>query len=263
MQMRLACYRQRQNCDVQMRNTRLPRETAHSPVVRNQKDACVTEKYIVGIDEAGCGALAGPLIVAAVAFKVDAARVSAPWRSARGRDKVLMAGDSKGIKDPQQRAVLAAAIYKQSDVPVIIKRTPGEIDARLFHVVFPETVRLVAARCIERLQLLDPTLLSSDVLVLIDGDIEKPNIPCPVQCIVDGDKTDWRIGAASVIAKHAHDENVEALATRYPQWDFLAHRGYPTKAHKDMLMKRGPTSDHRRSFRPVMAASPRAQGIEE
>lgn len=219
-------------------------------------------KYVVGIDEAGCGALAGPLLVVAAAFRADAERVSVTWKGVRS-DKVLVAGDSKGIKDPAQRAALAVAIRGAATAYAVIERTPGEIDARLFGYVFPEAVRLAAQRVLEQLSTLDPTLRPDEVSVLVDGDIERPDIPCPVQCIPDGDKTDWRIGAASVIAKNRHDHWMDVLHEQYPKWGFDSHRGYPTKAHKELLAKKGPTDVHRKSFRPVRDVLPRAKGIEE
>lgn len=219
-------------------------------------------KYVVGVDEAGCGALAGPFIVVAAAFPVDAERVTATWKGVRA-DKTLVAGDSKGIKDAAQRAALAEAIRKSAVAVSMIERQPDEIDARLFGVVFPESIRLAASRCVEALTVLDPTLVPGDILVLIDGDVEKPNIPCPVQCIVDGDKLDWRIGAASIVAKARHDFWVEHMHECYPKWGFDSHRGYPTRQHKEMLVKRGPTEAHRKTFKPVRDVLPRAKGIEE
>lgn len=219
-------------------------------------------KYVVGVDESGCGALAGPLVVVAVAFPVDAERVTATWKGVRS-DKTLVAGDSKGIKDAAQRAVLAEAIRTAASAVSTIERQPHEIDARLFGVVFPEAIRLAASRCVEALAVLEPALRPEDILVLVDGDVEKPDIPCPVQCIADGDKLDWRIGAASVLAKVRHDFWVDHMHECYPKWGFDSHRGYPTKAHKALLAKKGPTEAHRKSFKPVMAVLPRAKGIEE
>lgn len=221
-----------------------------------------TAKYIIGVDEAGCGALAGPLIVVATAFAADAQAPRVVWHGLRG-DKQLVAGDSKGIKSPDQRAMLATEIQRVCAAHIVIARTPQEIDARLFSTVFPEAIRLAASRCVERLSTLDPSLEPSDFLVLIDGDLTPPVIPCPVRCIADGDKLDWRIGAASVIAKARHDVAVNQLHQAFPTWCFDAHRGYPTKQHKALLAKHGPTDEHRKSFRPVMASRPRAQGIEE
>lgn len=222
----------------------------------------MTHKYIVGVDEAGCGALVGPLVVCAVAFPVDAARVTAMWKGVYA-DKTLMAGDSKGIKNPAHREALSVAVQATCAAVAIIEKTSIEIDQRLFGTVFPEAIQLAAARCLERLKTIDPSLEPSDFLVLVDGDIAQPMLPCQVRCIPDGDKLDWHIGAASIVAKAQHDRRIEELHKEYPRWNFDKSRGYPTREHKSLLSQRGPTAAHRKSFRPVMASMQRSQGIEE
>jgi ribonuclease HII len=84
-----------------------------------------------------------------------------------------------------------------------------------------------------------------------------------VRCIPDGDKLDWHIGAASIVAKATHDKRIDELHKEYPNWGFDKSRGYPTKEHKALLAKRGPIMAHRKSYKPVQAAMPRAQGIED
>src|SRR5580692_12865998 len=122
------------------------------------------------------------------------------WKGVHA-DKQLVAGDSKGVKNEAHRAALAIAVRASANSVATIEKTAWEIDNRMFSVVFPEALKLAAARCIEKLHSLDPDLSSDEVLVLIDGDVPKPDLPCPVKCIPDGDKKDWRIGAASLVAK--------------------------------------------------------------
>ena len=219
-------------------------------------------KYVVGVDEAGCGALVGPLVVCATAFRDDATRVQTIWHGVRG-DKLLVAGDSKAVKDPAHRAALESAIREASLAVTVIERSSADIDARLLGSVFPEAILLAASRCLERLKVVDPSLTPADVLVLIDGDVTRPNLPCRVECVPDGDKIDWRIGAASIVAKATHDRRIDELHAEYPRWGFDKSRGYPTKEHKALLAARGPTAAHRKSYRPVREAMPRAMGIEE
>lgn len=222
-------------------------------------------KYVIGVDEVGCGAIAGPLVVAAVAFRADAPRVTAEWRGVRGV-KALAADDSKKIKAPEQRAVLDAAIRAAATAHAVIERTPSEIDARLLREVFPEALRLAIQRCAERLAMSLGVhgLQKDDLLVLVDGDLERPNVPCPVRMVPGGDALDWRIGAASVVAKACHDRHVARLADEHPSWSFDKHRGYPTPRHLDQLHRDGVLDQvHRKTFGPVRAARGPIPGMED
>lgn len=220
-------------------------------------------RYVVGIDEVGCGAIAGPLVVAAVAFEATAEKVRATWRGIKG-DKTLEAGDSKKIKQPAQREVLDRAIKSACASQAVIVRTPREIDERLLRVVFPETVQLVASRCLEKLAAKHPGLSPQEILLVIDGDIERPQTPCHTRLIPGGDALDWRIGAASIVAKAEHDRHIAKLADTHPKWGFDKHRGYPTPAHKEMLRKRGLIEDvHRKSYGPVRGSRGPIPGFEE
>lgn len=218
-------------------------------------------KYVVGVDECGCGALAGPLVVCAAAFRASDTKVTISWAGVGGA-RTLAVGDSKGVRNPDQRAALSKAVRQAAIGVVIIERTAADIDERLFGTVFPEALQLAAARCIEWLKVVDPTLEPSDVLVLVDGDVTRPSVPCEVRCIPGGDKLDWRIGAASIVAKAQHDVRIDALHAEYPRWGFDSSRGYPTREHKALLAERGPTPAHRKSFRPVRESMPKALGIE-
>src|SRR5882672_3572226 len=108
-------------------------------------------RFVVGVDECGRGALAGPLIVVAVAFPMDADRVTAMWKGVHA-DKTLVAGDSKGVKNPGHRAALAVAVQATCSSIAMIERSAAEIDKRLLGTVFPEAIQLAAARCIEKLK---------------------------------------------------------------------------------------------------------------
>jgi len=219
-------------------------------------------RYVIGVDESGCGALVGPLVVCAVAFPEGTPRVTATWKSIGG-EKVLRAGDSKGVRNPAHREALADAIRAACSVVITIERTSAEIDQRLLGGVFPEAIQLAALRCLERLKTADPSVVADDVQVLVDGDVPRPQLPCHVRCVPDGDKADWRIGSASIVAKVTYDQRIDALHAEYPRWGFDRSRGYPTREHKALLAERGPLPIHRKTFAPVRAVMPRAIGIEE
>lgn len=222
-------------------------------------------RYIIGVDEVGCGAIAGPLVVAAVAFRADTPRVMTEWRGVRGV-KILAAGDSKKIKAPEQRAVLDAAIRAASVAHAVIERSAMEIDARLLRQVFPEALRLAIQRCAEQLAMAlgGFSLRKDELLVLVDGDLSRPDVPCPVRMVPGGDALDWRIGAASIVAKACHDRHVAQIASAHPDWSFDKHRGYPTPKHLDQLHRVGLLDQvHRKTFAPVRATRGTIPGMEE
>ena len=224
-------------------------------------------RYVIGVDEVGCGAIAGPLVVAAVAFRADAPRVTTAWRGVRGV-KTLAADDSKKIKVPEQRGALDLAIRAAAVAHAIIERSAAEIDARLLREVFPEALRLAIQRCVEQLVMtVNPGKFHIEkdaILVLVDGDLARPDVPCPVRMVPGGDALDWRIGAASIVAKACHDRHVTRIAGEYPGWGFDKNRGYPTPKHLVQLQRDGLLDQvHRRTFGPVRASRGPIPGMEE
>jgi len=219
-------------------------------------------KIVIGVDDSGKGALAGPLTVCAVAFKKGDPPVTATYHGVRG-EKLLTAGDSKGFTNPLHREVLSKAIKDAALGFVVVERTAEEIDARLMFHVYPETVKLAVSRLLEQLIAKGGSKNPHDYLVMLDGETQIPiEFGCPVRAIADGDKLVWQIGAASILAKVVCDDRMDALHAEFPSWGFDKHRGYPTAAHKAMLCEHGPTKVHRRTFRPVAEAQGPLPGFE-
>jgi ribonuclease HII len=219
-------------------------------------------KVIIGVDDSGTGALAGPLMMCAVAFLRDDSPVTVTYKGAR-KDKVLVAGDSKGFSNPQHRVMLDQVIRVCAHSLALIERTNQEIDAQLMSRVFPQAVAQAIARCIEsvvaRGQYTDP----KEFLVIIDGEMPiPPGLPCQVKAIPEADKTVWQVGAASIVAKVACDARMMEFDAKYPEWDFRSHKGYGVKLHKELLKKYGPCPVHRRTFRPVYQALGEMEGFE-
>jgi ribonuclease HII len=215
----------------------------------------LTHKVIIGVDEAGRGALAGPLVVAATAFPVGTPRVTATWRGVRG-ESIIKVGDSKTLT-PERRGLLDRAIREATQAVAVIESDVAEIDSRLISVVFPEATRLVVARTVERAISLGMGRIPSDFLILLDGVLRLPAnmFPCPVKEIPGGDKLSWQIGAASIVAKVRQDAVMDALHKDYSRWGFDKHRGYPTAAHKALLREMKPIRGvHRHTFKPVAEA---------
>jgi ribonuclease HII len=219
-------------------------------------------EYVIGVDECGYGALAGPLIIAAAAFPVAAAKVTAEIHGAKG-SRILEVCDSKKLKKQEHRALLAEAIRTASPAYAVIERTPAEIDEALVGRALMDGTALAISRCLEKLLIANREMSARSVIVLIDGDGEEPAVPCSVRRVAGGDESDWRIGSASILAKDAHDQRIAQLHERHPAWGFDKSRGYPTASHKAALKSLGPIAGvHRLSYAPVRESRGDIQGLE-
>ena len=181
--------------------------------------------HVAGVDEAGCGPLAGPLVVAAVVL--DAKRV------VRGLD------DSK-VLTAERRGVLAARIVERAVAWSIVVVEVEEIDrVNIFHA---------------RMNGMRRTLERIGVAIAearIDGNHLPPGLTCPARAIIDGDALDRAIAAASILAKVERDRIMTELDAVHPGYGFAAHKGYSTPEHFASLQRLGPSPVHRRSFEPV------------
>lgn len=180
---------------------------------------------IAGIDEAGRGPLAGPVVSAAVVLPRD---FSCPGLT-----------DSKKLSEKKREALYPVIREKALAVGVGMA-DHGEID-RI-------NVLRAALRSMERAVAdLD---LSPDYL-LIDGKFTIES-RLPQEAIVKGDSRSLSVAAASVIAKVTRDRIMAALSEEYPVYGFHRHKGYPTKAHRQAILDHGPCPVHRKSFRGVL-----------
>ncbi|MFM7483487.1 MAG: ribonuclease HII, partial [Burkholderiaceae bacterium] len=181
-------------------------------------------EVVCGVDEAGRGPLAGPVFAAAVIL--DPSKQIAGLR------------DSKKLS-ASRRDQLALLIQRDALAWSIAQCSAAEIDA----LNILQATMLAMRRAIEGLSLV-PTL------ALIDGN------RCPVttvrtEAIIKGDDKVMAISAASILAKTARDALLTDMHTRYPQYGFDQHKGYPTALHLARLREYGVTPEHRRSFAPV------------
>ncbi|WP_231964866.1 ribonuclease HII [Verrucomicrobium sp. GAS474] len=181
---------------------------------------------VAGIDEAGRGPLAGPVVAAAVILPDE------------GFDHPLL-DDSKKLSAPH-RAEVAAALRAHPGVRfALAEATPEEIDT---HNILRATL-LAMRRAVEALSPLPHYLL-------IDGR-DCPPVNIPGKAIIKGDSKVPSISAASILAKEARDATMIAWAATHPEYGFEIHKGYGTAQHLAALRRHGPTPLHRRSFAPV------------
>lgn len=207
---------------------------------------------VIGVDEAGAGALCGPLVVCATAFLKDESPVSTTWQSLKG-EKTIVISDSKSVKKPEQRAALAEAVRRQAHGVAVVERSSKEIDQYLYGRVHLEALKTAIARCLEQVVAKGFHTTPSEFLVVVDGDVPVPQgLPCRVLPIADADRTVWQVSAASMVAKVACDARMMEIHAEYPDWGFDKSKGYPTKEHKKLLKARGPLPVHRLTYRPVM-----------
>ncbi len=183
---------------------------------------------IAGVDEAGRGPLAGPVVAAAVILD----------------DLQPIAGlaDSK-VLTPKRRERLFDEIRAKALACCIAEATVEEIDQlNILHATM-----LAMRRAVEGLRL-------RPVKVLVDGN-RIPTLRIPAEAIVKGDSKVQAISAASILAKVHRDRLCAALHERFPHYGFDVHKGYPTAAHLSLLREHGPCDQHRRSYAPVRAAA--------
>jgi ribonuclease HII len=183
---------------------------------------------IAGVDEAGRGPLAGPVVAAAVILHAQ--------RPIPGlRDSKLLTACARERLALEIRAQAVAWAVARSDV--------DEIDA----LNILQATLLAMGRAVER-------LAQRPDAVWVDG-LHCPPLDCPARAIVGGDRDVAAISAASILAKTGRDAMLVALDRTYPVYGFRRHKGYPTPEHLAALAAHGPCPAHRRSFAPVRQAA--------
>ena len=188
---------------------------------------------IAGIDEAGRGPLAGPVVVAAVVF-------------APGRTPVNGLDDSKQL-DAERREVLFDRIVQRALAYQVVFVEVEEIDR----------VNIFQATMLGMRRALEGVMHVADI-ARIDGNALPRPLPCPAEAWIGGDGRDRSIMAASILAKVARDRHMRELHVQWPQYGFDEHKGYSTPAHLAALARHGPCPQHRRSFAPVQSSMQQA-----
>ena len=184
-------------------------------------------RLIAGIDEAGRGPLAGPVMAAAVILPYD---IDAPWLN--------LVRDSKQLK-PKDREYLSGCIREKAIAVGIGLQSNEVID----DIGIAVASRLAMIAAIQQ-------LVPEPQFLLIDY-FQIPELSMPQKGIVDGDGKCFSIACASIIAKVARDHLVAEMDEVYPGYGFAGHKGYGTRRHIDSLRRKGPCPLHRRSFHPV------------
>lgn len=188
---------------------------------------------VAGVDEAGRGPLAGPVVASAVILNPNA--------------EIHGLADSKKLSPPR-REVLAREIKRHSLAWSVAWADAAEIDA----INILAATELAMRRAILGLRLI-PKLVQIDGNRLPDLDFEQWTVAG--EAIVGGDDIVPSISAASIIAKTTRDRMMLKLDEIYPRYEFARHKGYGTQIHRERLLEFGPCREHRQTFAPVRAAS--------
>jgi len=183
------------------------------------------DEVVAGVDEAGRGPLAGPVVVAAVILH--------PRRRPRGL------ADSKVLSEAQ-RETLAPRIRASALAWAVVAVDIDEI----------ERLNILGATLIGMTRALT-ALAIAPTLALIDGNRLPKTLPCTARAIIDGDASEPAISAASILAKTTRDQIMRELCPRHPGYGFSQHKGYATPEHLDALERLGPCPLHRVGFAPV------------
>lgn len=186
------------------------------------------EGLACGVDEAGRGPLAGPVVAAAVILNPD--------------QPIDGLNDSKKLS-ARHRETLAVEIRARALAWAVAEASVEEIDG----INILQASLLAMRRAVESLAI-------KPELALIDGN-RCPRLDCPAQAVVGGDGKIASIAAASILAKTVRDAGMLALHEVYPMYGFDRHMGYPTAFHLQALRTHGPSPVHRRSYAPVAQLS--------
>ncbi len=182
-------------------------------------------KVIVGLDEAGRGPMAGPLVVAGVALP----------------EGIVIEGldDSKKLS-AKKREVLSKEIKEKALAYKIIFISEKEVDK----INVLEASKKGMIEVLETINIAYDLSLSDAIKLPFENNI----------ALIKGDQISYNIAAASILAKVARDEYMIELDKKYPEYNFKKHKGYVTKEHLELLNKYGPSKVHRKSFKPVAQA---------
>lgn len=192
-------------------------------------------KWLIGIDEAGRGPLAGPVAVGVVLVKPDF-----DWEVIPG------VGDSKKVTAKNREVIFrrATELKKAGVLDFQVALVGADvIDSK---GIVP-SIKLGMSRCLNSLQKRHQ-FEHEHVTIKLDGSLHAPIEFIHQETIIKGDSKELCIGLASILAKVTRDQHMELLSDKYPLYSFDIHKGYGTKSHRLCIMENGLTDIHRRSF---------------
>jgi len=202
--------------------------TMRNPMPHLTHETTLAPARVCGVDEAGRGPWAGPVVAASVMFKVGDA-------TPQGLN------DSKKLSRAAREALLSQLV-SANIIHGIGVATAQEIDTLNIWGATQLAMRRAVA-----------VMPEAPNFALIDGKLNPKDFPCPTRAIIGGDGISLSIAAASIIAKVTRDRMMDDYSQQYPQYGFERHAGYGTKLHQEALATHGPCPIHRTSYAPIRA----------
>lgn len=207
------------------------------PDFRVERTYWVQQRLVAGVDEAGRGCVAGPIVAAAVVVAPDSRRAGF-WRQV---------DDSKRL-GPRKRRQLAAAVTQAALGYAVGWVSAGTVD----ELGIDRANQLVMEKAVLGLPVQVDRILADWIAA---WPLRLPD--CEQERMIQGDGKSLSIAAASILAKVHRDDYMVAAADRFPQYGFGRHKGYLTRYHAQALRHCGPCPEHRRSFRPLASVGDR------
>lgn len=213
-----------------LKGERLEKELARLAAMHEYENAHADVRFIAGIDEAGRGPLAGPVVAACCILPKDAV--------------ILYLNDSKKVTTLRREALLPEIKEKAIayGIGIVDEKRIDEInilqaDYEAMRTAIQKTSAMLQAKGLADA----PGLLLNDAVTI-------PGVEIPQESIIKGDAKSVSIAAASILAKVTRDQLMEAYDAQYPEYGFARNKGYGTKEHIEALKRLGPCPIHRRSF---------------
>lgn len=213
-----------------LKGERLEKELARLAAMHEYENAHADVRFIAGIDEAGRGPLAGPVVAACCILPKDAV--------------ILYLNDSKKVTALRREALLPEIKEKAIayGIGIVDEKQIDEInilqaDYEAMRIAVQKTSAMLQAKGLADA----PGLLLNDAVTI-------PGVEIPQESIIKGDAKSVSIAAASILAKVTRDQLMEAYDAQYPKYGFARNKGYGTKEHIEALKRLGPCPIHRRSF---------------
>ena len=214
----------------ELKGERLEKELARLAAMHEYENAHADVRFIAGIDEAGRGPLAGPVVAACCILPKDAV--------------ILYLNDSKKVTALRREALLPEIKEKAIayGIGIVDEKRIDEInilqsDYEAMRIAVQKTSTMLQAKGLADA----PGLLLNDAVTI-------PGVEIPQESIIKGDAKSVSIAAASILAKVTRDHLMEAYDAQYPEYGFARNKGYGTKEHIEALKRLGPCPIHRRSF---------------